>query len=377
MAAGISPAVVVGPLILLGLLTLLVAKGRWWLVPIVVAAAASFVVMFTTEPSESFQETTTFKLIETGLNVALFGGFGALAYGIAARAKPGSWWDRRYPPSQQTIETTQPPKRRWNGALIAAAVFAVIAIVNIASWLTTRGAEETPDIAGALPGDDEVGAEETPDFAGALPGDDEVGPLPLGSVNELPGEDYLNFLFEFCDPNNQSECFRDAHFMDPNNPQVGSGPWTAGRPFHVRHGFINHSDEPLGEGFDVVIYVTRTVAGEADPGLFELDRTYRFTSDYVLRGTSDQCGPTYKSQTGSQTCEWFVHDFPDGLPEGGFALWALWEARCSAWVDLGFTATCDDPDQVISLFSSAVDSPFGESPPSFTEVNGSSLTPDD
>ena len=66
--------------------------------PIVVAAAASFFVVFTVEPSESFQGTTTFKLIEAGLNVASYGGVAAIIYGIAAPAKPGSWWYKRNSP---------------------------------------------------------------------------------------------------------------------------------------------------------------------------------------------------------------------------------------------------------------------------------------
>ena len=245
-------------------------------------------------------------------------------------------------------------RRRTIGAAIAAII--IVAAVTVA--VLVFGFIPTPEslLTSGTP---------LPDFAGAVPGDDGEGPLPLGEVSELPGEDYLNFLFEFCQP----ECYRDAHFMDPNNPQLGSGPWTAGRPFHVRHGFINNSDEPLGAGFDVVLYITRWDGPDLASGLFEIDHTYRYTSDYVLRGTSDQCGPTYKAQTGPETCEWFVHDFPDGLPEGRIALWAVWEAPCSAWVDLGFTDTCDDPNEVISLFSSGFDSPFGPFAPSFIEVN--------
>jgi hypothetical protein len=210
-----------------------------------------------------------------------------------------------------------------------------------------------------------------PDFEGAVAGDHGVGPLPLGTVTELPGEDHLNFLFEFCQPS----CYRDAHFMDPASPDLGSGPWTAGRPFHVRHGFVNGTGEPLGEGFDVVMYVTRWDGPPSDA--FSLGQTLKFTSDFVLRGTSDQCGPAYKSQTGTSTCEWFVHDFPDGLPEGRFDLWTVWEAPCSAWIDLGFTDSCGDPDEVMSLFSAGVNSPFDQGPPSFTEANEAQLTPEE
>ena len=62
----------------------------------------------------------------------------------------------------------------------------------------------------------------------------------LGAVNGLPGEDYLNFLHEEC----MTECLRDAELANDGNADAGSGPW-AGRPFHVRHGFINDTDEVL------------------------------------------------------------------------------------------------------------------------------------
>jgi hypothetical protein len=51
-------------------------------------------------------------------------------------------------------------------------------------------------------------------------------------------------------------------------------------------------------------------------GVFELGQTYRFTSDYVIRGEAEECGPTYATQTGPVTCEWFVHDLPEGIPDG-------------------------------------------------------------
>lgn len=208
------------------------------------------------------------------------------------------------------------------------------------------------------------GGSPLPDVLGSVAADDGSGPSPLGSVAALPESVQVDFLFEFC----WGPCFRDGHFMDPDNPGVGSGPFTSDTPFHVRHGFINNSGEPLGEGFDVVIYVT-----ELDqPGEFgghNMGETRRYTSDHVLQGISDQCGPTYGSQTGPETCEWFVHEFNDGLPEGRHALWAMWEAPCSAWVDDGFTDSCTDPDEVISLFSSGFDSPFGPFPPDYTEQN--------
>ena len=194
-----------------------------------------------------------------------------------------------------------------------------------------------------------TGGTPLPDEAGARPGDDGERPLPLGAVEGVPNADRLDFLFT-------PECFRDAHWIDPLNPDRGTGPWTTGRPFHVREGFINNGAEPLGDGFDVILYVTRL--GDGGP-----EATFRFESDYVLRGTTDRCGPTYTVDTGPQTCEWFVHEFPNGLPEGRFAIWAFWQAPCKAWIGLGLTDACADPDEVISLFGSGFDSPFSQEAP--------------
>jgi hypothetical protein len=196
-----------------------------------------------------------------------------------------------------------------------------------------------------------TGGTPLPDFAHALPGDAAAAPLPLGTIDDVPNADRLDFLFEL-------DSYRDAHWIDPRSPTLGSGVWTAGRPFHVREGFINNREEPLGAGFGVVLYVTR-MGGDPD------EPTYRYEPDYVLRGKSDRCGPTYETQAGPETCEWFVHDFPEGLPEGRFAIWAVWEAPCGAWVDLGLAVSCRDPEAVISLFSSGFDAPYGRSEPEY------------
>lgn len=202
-----------------------------------------------------------------------------------------------------------------------------------------------------------------PDFEGAAQGDDASGPAPLGTGATLPSDDYLDFLFEFC-IDDSGVCFRDAHFVQPSDPTRGSGPYTSGRPFYVRQGFVNDTSEPLGQGFDVSLY-----AFEMDENREFVGVTTRYTSDYVVQGVTEQCGPTYRDQTGPVTCEWFVHEFPDGLPEGRFALWAVWEAPCSAWIDLGFTDSCADPSEVVSFFSSGVDSPFGPFPPDYNQQN--------
>ena len=214
-----------------------------------------------------------------------------------------------------------------------------------------------------------TGGTPQPEIVGATLGDAGTERLPLGVVSELPSHDYLNFLFELCwfEP-----CFRDAHFTQTADPTKGSGPFTSGRPFYVRHGFVNDSVGPLGDGFDVVLYVFPM----DQPGEFEgiaQGVTTRYTSDYVIRGETDQCGPTYGSQSGAVSCEWFVHEFPDGLPDGRFALWAVWEAPCSAWIEMGFTDSCVNPDEVMSFFSSGVDSPFDEGGPQYNEINEAHL----
>jgi hypothetical protein len=221
--------------------------------------------------------------------------------------------------------------------------------------------ELVPDASGAAA----TGGTPEPDIVGETLGDSGTGPMLLGVVTQLPSDDYLDFLFEFCPG---QTCFRDAHFTQPGNPIRGAGGYESGRPFIVRHGFVNDAAAPLGEGFDVALYVfPMDQPGEFEG--FEIGETVRYTSDYVIRGETEQCGPTYRSQTGAVSCEWFVHEFPEGLPDGRFALWAVWEAPCSAWVEMGFTESCADPNEVMSFFSSGVDSPFGDFEPDYGEVN--------
>ena len=200
-----------------------------------------------------------------------------------------------------------------------------------------------------------------PDFGTAVTGDLGDEPLPLGAITSLPGSVHLDFLFENCWFAELEFCFRDAHFMDPKGSGLGSGTFDANRPFHIRQGFPVAADEPLGAGFDVAVYVTSMDA----PGEFggvDTGPTVRYVADYVVRGEAVGCGPTYRSQEGPVTCEWFVHEFPDGLPAGRHALWAVWEAPCDAWIGFGFTDRCVDPDEVLSLFSSGFDAPFGVAP---------------
>ena len=92
-----------------------------------------------------------------------------------------------------------------------------------------------------------------------------------------------------------------------------------------------------------------------EEGLFEIGRTYRFTSDYLVRETAERCGPRYQSQIEPQPCDLFVHEFPDGLPPGRYHFWIEWRAPCSAWA---IADVCDDPDQPLSLFASQASMPF-------------------
>ena len=190
-----------------------------------------------------------------------------------------------------------------------------------------------------------------------IPGDDGGGPLALGEVDRLPGNRYLDFLFEYC---NEDHCFRDAVMKDLDDPGLASGPIDADTAFFVRHGFLNSADESLGEGYGIDVYVTRRSGPVLWEGVFELGQTYKYTSDYVIRGTADQCGPTYEDQSGPVECEWFVHDFPEGIPDGRYDLWAVWLAPCSHWLGLGYGDSCSDPSEVVSMFSASVNSPAGD-----------------
>lgn len=227
---------------------------------------------------------------------------------------------------------------------------------------TTVGSETANDIVRSDP----TGGTPFPDLAAAVPGDDGAGPLSLGVVSTLPDSVQLDFLFELCwTPN----CFRDAHFMDPSGSGLGSGAFEPDTPFHIREGFPAIGAEPLGAGFDVVVYVTPLdLPGEF--GGSASGATLRYTADYVVRGETDACGPDYERQLGTVTCEWFVHEFPDGLPKGRHAMWVVWEAPCRAWVEYGYVESCLDPDEGMSVFSSGFDAPFEVGATAYVSIDG-------
>ena len=101
-----TAAIVFFSLLVMAPLSVAVLKGRWWVAAVVIAAVVSLAVVFAVEPSASFQRSTRFKVVEAGLNIASYGGVATLVYGSAARAKPGSWWDRR---GRQSLDAFPPP----------------------------------------------------------------------------------------------------------------------------------------------------------------------------------------------------------------------------------------------------------------------------
>ena len=208
-----------------------------------------------------------------------------------------------------------------------------------------------------------------PDLDSAAAGDEGVTE-PLGVIDTPPDTVRLDFLFEFC----WEGCFRDAHFMDPNNPGVGSGNYPADTPFHIRHGFPNDTGTDLGDDFTVTIHITpMDIPGEF--GGTATAQTITYTPDHTLIETTERCGPTYRTQTPPVTCQTYVHEFPDGLPEGRHAIWATWTAPCHWWADHDLTATCDDPNTPITAFTSGYDGPYDDTPPQYMEQDEGPTAP--
>ncbi len=185
-----------------------------------------------------------------------------------------------------------------------------------------------------------------------------AAPSALEVRSDLPDSARLDALATPCDGVGEDACYRDGRIIDPQDPSHGSGVWAAGEPFYIRQGFVNGGEDLLGAGFDVAVFVTRRAGPFIDDATFVLNRTYRFHSDYLVRGVAAECGTGYWDQTDPQSCEWFVHDFPDGLPPGRYDIWVEWQAPCAAWLGLGLTDACYDPEEVAVLFASSTDMPF-------------------
>ncbi len=72
-------------------------KGRWWMGVLGLVAVVGWLFVlftFTEDPSEEFQETAVFRILELLLQLALPGGLLLLVLGAALKPRPGSWWDR-------------------------------------------------------------------------------------------------------------------------------------------------------------------------------------------------------------------------------------------------------------------------------------------
>ncbi len=181
----------------------------------------------------------------------------------------------------------------------------------------------------------------------------DVRTIPLPVAESPPGTPRLDFLNEKCQP--PVACFRTAVMEHPDEP-VSAVAWLAGEPFHIRHGFVNTSEAPLltdspRPDYDVEVFVTRLDGPPTDDGSFAIGVPYRFTSDYLVREEAARCGPWYRTQTGPQPCDRFVHEFPNGLPAGLYDFWIEWRAPCEAWTT---TRLCRTPEEVLTLFASSV-----------------------
>ena len=158
--------------------------------------------------------------------------------------------------------------------------------------------------------------------------------IPLPVAESPPLTPRLAFLDcgSVVDQGNQ-ECFASALFRHPVEPLVESA-WLAYEPFHIRHGFVNTEETPLGVAFppdfDVEVYITRRQGPQIGGDDYVIGQTYRFTADYLVRVTSDRCGPKWRDQTQPLPCDEFVHEFADGLPPGTYDIWVQWKAPCSA-----------------------------------------------
>lgn len=77
-----------------------ILKGRWWMG---VVGLPSFIVGFVVgfgafgvpEPSDEFQETALFGVLNVTLNVLFWGGATLLLLGAFLKPRPGSWWDHK------------------------------------------------------------------------------------------------------------------------------------------------------------------------------------------------------------------------------------------------------------------------------------------
>ena len=222
------------------------------------------------------------------------------------------------------------------------------------------------------------------DFTGQLqseaapPGSDFVRAdrrdIPLPVHESPPATPRLAFLELFCSPIAQN-CLPSTFMLHPEDPLIAQA-WLAHEPFHIRHGFINEEPEPLGSSFppdfEVQVFVTRRTGPPLADGAFEIDRAYRYTPDYLVRTTSERCGPGFLDQSERMACDEFVHEFSDGLPPGTYDFWISWWAPCSAWTS---AAVCNEKDPSVPLFAAiATEQPFYHN--DYTPADHAAVFPD-
>ena len=190
-----------------------------------------------------------------------------------------------------------------------------------------------------------------------------VTPAPFPLKESPPSSPRLDFLNVVCGgtANTGAQCFRDGRMIHPDESRT-AGIWLANTPFHIRHGFVNRTDDPLPvdrplqPGYDVYVFVTRragpTISGDA----FPIGETFRVHSQYMVRESNTWCGRLLEQTEPVQPCDLFVTDFPDGLPPGRYEFWIEWVAPCEVWV--ATETACIGIDYSFPFASSSVDMPF-------------------
>jgi hypothetical protein len=198
------------------------------------------------------------------------------------------------------------------------------------------------------------------DHAAKLAADDFVRAdsrnIPLPVIGSPPPTPRLTVLFVTCPAHallddERASCDNSTVMIHPEHPQSASV-WLANEPFHIRQGFVNPDDEPLVSTFrpefELQVFVTRKTGPPLAEGLFEIGTSYRFTPDYLVRESSEWCGPGFLDQTEPLPCDEFVHEFNEGLPPGSYDIWVEWWAPCATWTT---AAVCDDDETPLPLFA--------------------------
>ncbi len=184
-------------------------------------------------------------------------------------------------------------------------------------------------------------------------------PTQFERLEAAPESHRLDFLQEHCEG---GACHRAASFVDGDRrtrllttPNYAGTAWLAGSPFHIRHGFPNPAGDSFGErrarGWIVNLYVTRRSG--PDTGTFPEGQTQLLRANAELTELSDDCGPAGSGEP--TTCNRWVFEFPQGMPEGRFDFSVEWVAPCASWFE---TDVCPAPNRPVSFFASAISLAF-------------------